>query len=47
MLIVGLVSSEEERCEVRFIAHIATVETRFRYLGRTQREKTNNLSFSG
>ena len=39
MLIVGLISSEEERCVLRFIAHIATVETRFRYLGRAQRQK--------
>ena len=46
MYIVGLISTEEERCEVRFIAHIATVETRFRYLGRTQRQKTNSLHFS-
>ena len=39
MLIIGQVSSEEERCELRFIAQIFTVEERFRYLARQQRKK--------
>jgi len=39
MLIVGQVSSEEERCEVRFIAQVFTVEERFRYLGRMNRKR--------
>ena len=39
MLIVGQVSSEEERSEVRFIAQVATVEERFRYLARMHRKK--------
>jgi len=39
MLIVGQVSSEEERYEVRFIAHVFMVETRFRYLARQHRKQ--------
>lgn len=39
MLIVGQVSSEEERSEIRFIAQIFAIEERFRYLARKQREK--------
>ena len=39
MLIVGQVSSEEERYEVRFIAQVFTISKRFRYLARQQREK--------
>jgi len=39
MLIVGQVSSEDERREIWFIAQIFTVEQRFRYLGRLQRNK--------
>jgi hypothetical protein len=39
MLIVGQVSSEEEKYEVRFIAQVFTVEERFRYLARMQRKK--------
>jgi len=39
MLIIGQVSSEEERCELRFVAQIFTVEERFRYLARQQRKK--------
>jgi len=39
MLIVGQVSSEEERSEIWLIAQIFTVEQRFRYLGRQQRKQ--------
>jgi hypothetical protein len=39
MLIVGQVSSEEERYEIRFIAHVFMVENRFRYLARQQRKQ--------
>lgn len=39
MLIVGQVSDENEKYEIRFIAQIFAVEQRFRYLGRQQREK--------
>ena len=39
MLIVGQVSSEEEDHEMQFIAHIFTIEERFRYLARKHRKK--------
>ena len=39
MLIVGQVSSEEERCEIRFIAHVFMVENRFRFLARQHRKE--------
>ena len=39
MLIVGQVSSEEERYELRFIAQVFSVEKRFRYLAQQQRKK--------
>lgn len=39
MLIVGQVSSEEERYEVTFIAQVFSVSERFRYLARQQRKK--------
>jgi len=39
MLIVGQISSEEERFELRFIAQVFTVEERFRYLARKNRKK--------
>jgi len=39
MLIVGQVSSEEERSEIWLIAQIFTVEERFRYLARQQRKQ--------
>jgi hypothetical protein len=39
MLIVGQVTSEEERYEIRFIAHVFMVENRFRYLARKQRKQ--------
>jgi hypothetical protein len=39
MRIVGQVSNESERYELRFIAQIFAVEQRFRYLGRQQRKK--------
>jgi len=39
MLIVGQVSTEEEKYEVQFIAQVFTVVERFRYLGRMQRKK--------
>lgn len=39
MLIVGQVSSEEENYEVQFIAHIFTIEQRFRYLACKHRKK--------
>jgi hypothetical protein len=39
MLIVGQVSSEEEKSEIWLIAQIFTVEQRFRYLARQQRKQ--------
>lgn len=39
MLIVGQVSSEEERYEITFIAQIFTIENRFRYLARQMKKK--------
>jgi hypothetical protein len=39
MLIVGEVSSEEERNEVLFVAQIFAIEKRFRYLARINRKK--------
>ena len=39
MLIVGQVSSEEERNEVQFIAQVFIVEERFKYLARKHRKK--------
>ena len=38
MLIVGQVSSEEERYELQIIAQIFSVEKRFRDLARMQRK---------
>jgi len=39
MLIIGQVTDEKERYEVRFIAEIFAIEQRFRYLARKQRKK--------
>jgi hypothetical protein len=39
MLIVGQVSSEEEKCEIRFIAEMFVIGERIRYLARQQRKK--------
>jgi hypothetical protein len=39
MLIVGQVSTEEEKYEVRFVAQIFSIGERFRYLARQQRKK--------
>jgi len=39
MLIVGQVSSEQEKYEIRFIAEMFIVGERFRYLARQQRKK--------
>ena len=39
MLIIGQVTDEKERSEVRFIAEIFAIEQRFRYLARKQRKK--------
>lgn len=39
MLIVGQVSSEEERYEARFVAEVFIVGERFRYLARKQNKK--------
>jgi len=39
MLIVGQISTEEERDEAMFNAQIFTIAQRFRYLARTQRKK--------
>jgi len=39
MLIVGQVSSEEERYEIQFVAQVFAIENRFRYLARQQRKK--------
>ena len=43
MLIVGQVTSEEERDEAIFIAQIFAVEERFRYLARINRKKKRRL----
>jgi len=39
MLIVGQVSSEEERYEVTMVAQLVMVGQRFRYLARQQKKK--------
>jgi hypothetical protein len=39
MLIVGQVSSEEEKYEIRFIAEMFVIGERIRYLARKQRGK--------
>jgi hypothetical protein len=39
MLIVGQISSEEEKYEIRFIAEMFVISERIRYLARQQREK--------
>jgi hypothetical protein len=39
MLIVGQVSSEQEKYEIRFIAELSVIGERFRYLARQQRKK--------
>jgi hypothetical protein len=39
MLIVGQVSSEEEKYEIRFIAEMFIIGERIKYLARQQRKK--------
>ncbi len=39
MLIVGQVSSEEERNEVTMVAQLVMIGERFRYLARQQQKK--------
>ena len=39
MLIVGQISSKEERYDVRFVAKIFAIEERIRYIARQQRKK--------
>lgn len=39
MLIVGQVSTEEEKYELRFIAQVFSIEARFRNLARMHRKK--------
>lgn len=43
MLIVGQVTSEEERDEAIFIAQIFVVGERFRYLARINRKKEKEI----
>ena len=43
MLIVGQITSEEEKDEAIFVAQIFAVEERFRYLARTNRKKKRRL----
>ena len=45
MLIVGQVTSEEERDEAIFVAQIFAVEERFRYLARINRKKKKMFKF--
>jgi hypothetical protein len=39
MLIVGQVTSEEERTEAKFIAQVFILEQRIRYLARSNKNK--------
>ena len=39
MLIIGLVSSEEEQREIRFVAELFIIGERIRYLARQQRKQ--------
>jgi hypothetical protein len=39
MIVIGLLSSEEEAQEIQFIAKICTVENRIRYLVHVERIK--------
>ena len=39
MLIVGSVSSFEEQQELRFIAELAIISARFRFLGQQEKRK--------
>ena len=39
MLIVGQVSSQQEKNEIQLIAQIFTVEQRFRYLARMNKKR--------
>jgi len=39
MLIVGQVSTEEEKHEIRFVAEVSVIGERFRYLARQQRKQ--------
>lgn len=39
MIVIGLLSSEEEAQEIQFIAKICTVENRIRYLVHVDRVK--------
>lgn len=43
MLIVGQVSSEEEKYEIRFIAEMFTIGERIKYLARQQRKNKKSL----
>jgi len=38
MLIVGEVSSEDERCELRLVVQVFIIEERLRYLARKKRK---------
>ena len=42
MLIIGLLSSQEEADEIRYIAKICTLEDRIRFLVKVQQMKDNN-----
>ncbi len=45
MLIVGQVTSEEEKKEAILIAQIFAIENRFRYLARINRKKKKMFKF--
>jgi hypothetical protein len=39
MLVIGQVTTEEEICELKFVAQVIAVGNRFRYLARQNNEK--------
>jgi hypothetical protein len=46
MLIVGLVSTKEEQCEIRSIAQVWIVRERVRFLASQQKNKKNTKEIS-
>jgi hypothetical protein len=45
MLIIGQVSSEEEKNEAIFIAQVFSIEERIRYLARVNRKNKKRFKF--
>ena len=44
MLVIGLVSTREEQNEIKYIAEMAILSNRIRYIARQHRDNENNSS---